>query len=82
MIAARIGSVRIVLCASPGYLADRGRPGDPKDLVAHDCITIDDFGVPGSWKFLRQEAAVAEPIRVRSSGQGSAPRSPEPASRR
>ncbi|EAS49171.1 putative transcriptional regulator, LysR family [Aurantimonas manganoxydans SI85-9A1] len=65
MIATRLGSVRIVLCASPEYVADRGRPEDPKDLIAHDCITIDDFGAPGSWKFLRQETIVAEPIRSR-----------------
>lgn len=65
MIAKRIGSVRIVLCASPAYIAARGRPDDPKDLMAHDCITIDDFGVPASWKFLRQNQTVTEPIRSR-----------------
>jgi DNA-binding transcriptional LysR family regulator len=65
MIAKRIGSVRIVLCASPQYLEARGRPDDPKDLIGHDCITIDDFGVPGSWKFMRQNSMIAEPIRSR-----------------
>ena len=33
LIAARIGSVRVVACASPGYLAARGRPLAPADLV-------------------------------------------------
>ena len=65
MIATRIGSVRLVLCASPAYVAARGCPEDPKDLVAHDCITIDDFGVPASWKFARRGVVAAEPIRSR-----------------
>lgn len=36
--AARIGSVREVIVASPGYLAQRGQPRLREDLVAHDLI--------------------------------------------
>jgi DNA-binding transcriptional LysR family regulator len=46
MIATRIGSVRCVACASPSYLAARGRPERPGDLCNHDCITIDDIAAP------------------------------------
>jgi DNA-binding transcriptional LysR family regulator len=28
------------LCASPGYLAARGFPREPRDVLAHDCICI------------------------------------------
>lgn len=65
MIASRIGSVRLVLCASPDYLAARGHPEDPGELIRHDCITIDDFGPQRTWKFTRDGRDVAEPIRSR-----------------
>jgi DNA-binding transcriptional LysR family regulator len=65
MIATRIGSVRIVACASPEYLAARGRPKKPSDLANHDCITVDETGVPTSWKFAADGAEVATPIRSR-----------------
>src|SRR5258707_12501606 len=41
MIATRVGSVRLVLCASPSYLAARGLSTDPDDLGEHDCISVD-----------------------------------------
>ena len=41
MIATRIGTIRRVVCASPTYLAVRGRPQKPSDLRDHDCITFD-----------------------------------------
>jgi DNA-binding transcriptional LysR family regulator len=41
MIATRIGAIRRVVCASPTYLAVRGRPEKPSDLCDHDCITFD-----------------------------------------
>jgi DNA-binding transcriptional LysR family regulator len=65
MIATRIGSVRLVACASPSYLAARGRPEKPGDLCDHECIAIDDFGAPRAWKFLKKKREVAEPIRSR-----------------
>ena len=42
-----------VLCASPDYLARRGRPATPQDLVDHPCIT---YGDPPMtvWQFARR----------------------------
>ncbi|MGO4171968.1 LysR family transcriptional regulator [Bosea sp. TAF32] len=65
MIATRIGSVRLVACASPAYLSARGHPERLEDLSGHDCITIDDFGAPRSWKFIRDNKEVGEQIRSR-----------------
>ena len=65
MIATRIGSIRVVACASPEYIAARGRPQTPKDLCNHDCITIDETGVPRSWKFVEGESELAAQIRTR-----------------
>ena len=52
MIATRIGSIRIVVCGSPSYLAARGRPEQLADLEKHKCIAIDDHATPTGWKFV------------------------------
>jgi DNA-binding transcriptional LysR family regulator len=65
LIATRVGTVRVVSCASPGYLAARGRPLTPADLVRHDCITIDETGVPRNWAFMKGGQDIAAPIRSR-----------------
>jgi DNA-binding transcriptional LysR family regulator len=65
LIAKRIGSVRVIACASPAYLAARGRPLTPADLVRHDCITIDETGVPRSWAFMEGGQEIAAPIPSR-----------------
>jgi DNA-binding transcriptional LysR family regulator len=51
LVAKRVGNVRSVVCASPDYLARRGEPGQPEDLVSHDCITVSGFGSPERWSF-------------------------------
>ena len=63
LIATRIGSVRVVVCASPGYLAAHGRPLMPADLAGHDCITIGGAGVPRAWPFMQGGHEIAAPIR-------------------
>jgi len=35
-----VGQVRLVTCASPGYLARAGTPRSPADLARHDCIAF------------------------------------------
>jgi DNA-binding transcriptional LysR family regulator len=65
MIATRIGSVRVVACASPAYLAARGLPRKPGDLGSHHCITIDDLAAPRVWKFAKGNREIAVPIRSR-----------------
>jgi DNA-binding transcriptional LysR family regulator len=51
LLVRRVGTVRRVLVASPGYLADRGTPRTPADLAGHDTI----FGTTRSgaleWRF-------------------------------
>lgn len=64
MIATRIGSIRVVACASPEYLAARGRPQCPDDLRDHDCIAINDVGSPIAWKFRNGRHVV--PVQIRS----------------
>jgi DNA-binding transcriptional LysR family regulator len=62
LMARRVGSVRLVVCASPGYLAAHGTPQTPDDLAGHDCISFDELLARDLWTFVRSEA----PIPVRS----------------
>ncbi|HEX5306623.1 MAG TPA: substrate binding domain-containing protein [Dyella sp.] len=39
LIARQLSVCRSVLCASPAYLATRGTPQRPEDLVRHNCLT-------------------------------------------
>ncbi len=65
MIASRIGSVRMVLCAAPAYLAARGLPKEPADLRDHDCISVDSSAAQRAWKFAKGNREIAAPIRSR-----------------
>jgi DNA-binding transcriptional LysR family regulator len=51
LIGTRVGSVRVVVCANPAYLAARGTPRSPSDLLAHDCITFEGIAAPRAWTF-------------------------------
>ena len=50
-IAVQVGSVRWVVCASPGYLAAHGEPKAPADLAKLDCVTFDVAGAATPWVF-------------------------------
>ncbi|WP_206078305.1 LysR family transcriptional regulator [Poseidonocella sp. HB161398] len=65
--ARRVGAVRRVVCASPGYLAARGRPAHPDALAGHDCITFGTLGAAGRWSFGEGQDARAVPVRSRLS---------------
>jgi DNA-binding transcriptional LysR family regulator len=40
LLATRLAPQRRVACASPGYLAQFGRPKSPEDLLKHACLTV------------------------------------------
>jgi DNA-binding transcriptional LysR family regulator len=65
MIALRIGSVRRVVCASPGYLERRGVPQRPQDLAAHDCVTFSSLPSAASWDFAIGDRQLKVPVRSR-----------------
>ena len=65
MIAMRIGSIRVVVCASPTYLAVRGFPQSPDRLAGHDCISINPMASPNTWRFRNGRREFAVPIQSR-----------------
>ena len=40
LIAKELGEVKIVLCASAGYIAEHSMPKHPDELAGHSCITL------------------------------------------
>lgn len=65
LIAARVGAVRRVICASPAYLARRGVPRRPEDLATHDGISFQGFAVAPEWRYRRDSAAFAVEPRAK-----------------
>ena len=65
LMARRLGFVRHVVCASPGYLAARGTPQTPDDLAGHDCVVYDELLAANLWTFVSGKSDVAVPIRAR-----------------
>jgi len=63
-VATVLCETRSVLLASPRYLARRGTPKDPRELVRHDCLLyLRDGGSP-SWSFERAVRRAKAPQRV------------------
>jgi DNA-binding transcriptional LysR family regulator len=63
LIAARVGAIRRVVCASPAYFAAKGTPQCPADLAGHDCITFSGLMASDLWTFAGEAPAT---IAVRS----------------
>lgn len=65
LVARRLSAVRIVLIASPEYLARRGTPKRPEDLTKHDCLVLDNPGADRRWPTLHGgSVAVSGPLLV------------------
>ena len=64
LLATRLGAIRRVVCASPGYFAARGVPRTPADLAAHDCVAFE--GMSGSvWRFTQGKSDASVAVRAR-----------------
>lgn len=55
LLARRLGGNPRALCASPDYLARKGIPSNPEDLVNHDCISLPSVPV---WYFNGPEGEI------------------------
>lgn len=65
LMGTRVGEVRRVICASPGYLARHGRPAVPEDLRAHDGITFKGFSTSPEWRYRGDTEALSVEPRTR-----------------
>jgi DNA-binding transcriptional LysR family regulator len=53
LVARRIGSSRVVICASPGYLEHRAAPQSLDEIAAHDCVGFAPLEWGRLWTFTR-----------------------------
>ncbi|WGS53282.1 LysR family transcriptional regulator [Paraburkholderia sp. D15] len=51
LTARKLGETHKVIVASPGYLARRGTPSIPEDLIDHDCINFNFKRATSGWPF-------------------------------
>jgi DNA-binding transcriptional LysR family regulator len=51
LVARKLGETRMILCASPDYVARCGMPRSPQDLTEHNCFTYANVAHPGQWRF-------------------------------
>jgi len=65
LIARRLGFVRTVICASPGYLARHGTPDTPEALATHDCVTFGNIMSTAHWSFGSGRSEQRVPVRSR-----------------
>jgi DNA-binding transcriptional LysR family regulator len=65
LVAARIGEIHWVICASPAYLSTHGTPVAPDDLAKHDCIAFEGLQMVRTWPFERGTDAKTVAIRSR-----------------
>lgn len=54
LVARKLASSSLVVCASPGYLKKYGVPKVPEDLVNHQCLTYAYLSSPNEWRFRRE----------------------------
>jgi DNA-binding transcriptional LysR family regulator len=55
LVARKICDVERVVCASPVYLARRGTPRQPQDLLQHNCLWVSSFPALRRWPFATRE---------------------------
>jgi DNA-binding transcriptional LysR family regulator len=55
LVARPLAPYRMMICASPGYLAEHGEPRKPQDLLQHNCLLFDRWGAPLHWSFANGE---------------------------
>jgi DNA-binding transcriptional LysR family regulator len=65
LVARKLAPNRMVLCASPDYLAERGRPKTPADLTRHDCLLYTNRAAGDVWRFRSGGRTTTPTIRAR-----------------
>ena len=59
LVSKRLASTRMVLCASPQYLALHGTPKDPSELAAHAVISYSYWSTRDEWHFTGPQGPVS-----------------------
>lgn len=65
LVLKELGKTNLVLCASPDYLAKRGTPSHPSELVDHDCLYLAENDRDHIWRFLKEDEVHSVAVRGR-----------------
>ncbi|MFT3925781.1 MAG: LysR family transcriptional regulator [Myxococcales bacterium] len=63
LVARKLASDRLVVCASPDYLARAGTPDSPADLVHHNCLHYARVPTAAEWRFRGPQGTFVVPAR-------------------
>jgi len=63
LIARRLTSAHLIVCAAPAYLRRAGHPENPTDLTRHACLIYREVETPDTWRFQGPDGR-AETVRV------------------
>lgn len=66
LVARKLGSLGLQLCAAPSYLAARGWPTQPRDLLQHDWLATSTRSLSGDLLELRGPAGEHEVVRLQA----------------
>lgn len=67
LIAKTLSHSKLILCACPDYLDERGIPKTPDDLAQHDCITLGEEAGDDVWHFSNKGEKTKIKVRERFS---------------
>jgi len=70
LIARKLASNSVVVCASPDYLDKHGTPTTPEELIDHHCLTYSYLPNPNHWNFIDMLGQV-QTIRIKNSMQSN-----------
>lgn len=62
-VARHLAPIRLVVCASPEYLARYGKPETPQALAQHNCLTHSTGPYAVTWSFQGDDGTVAVQVR-------------------
>lgn len=65
LLATRVATLRLLVCAAPAYLSRRGTPSTPGELTRHDCVTFAGLPAGPRWVFKSRRNG-RKSVRVRS----------------
>lgn len=63
----KVGDVRRVVCASPGYLRGKRPPREPSELASHHCVSYSQVTPTEVWSF--RGPALSKPQQVKTSAR-------------
>ncbi|UPQ89768.1 LysR family transcriptional regulator [Vibrio sinaloensis] len=65
LVLKEVSKTNLVLCASPQYIAQRGMPNHPTQLLDHDCLYLAETDRDHIWDFFKEDEYHSVPVSGR-----------------